>query len=117
MSRLRRLSIPMCAAFGLMVAAAPAFGQQGEIVIVTKKVPPGYEPVRTTVKIADLDLATSMGVGQMQKRVGEAIAALCPIPAAARPRYEAQDSKLCRNSAWESAKPQMDQAVLRATRR
>jgi UrcA family protein len=115
MSRLRICAIPVLAAAGLFLGATPAIGQSPEILIVTKKAPPGYEPAQTKVKIGDLNLATAVGVSQMKKRVGNAINSLCPRPSPSRPRYEAQDSKLCRDSAWASAMPQMDEAVHHAS--
>ena len=94
-----------------VVFATPAIAQ--DIVVTSKKVPEGFEPVQKVVKIGDLNLATTAGVAEMEKRVSQAVNSICRAPVGA-PYWEERDSKMCRDFAWESARPQMDRAIRKA---
>lgn len=115
MLRLCQISIPVAAGLAAVVlASTPAIAQGQEIVITVKRLPNGFEPVSQTVKIADLNLATSAGVSAMEKRVTGAIGSMCTVtgsPGVA----PANEGKTCRDYAWASARPQMDRAVQAAT--
>lgn len=112
MPKLYPLVVSSIATIGLLAVAAPAIAQpQQEIVITGKALPPGHEPVQTTVKIGDLNLATSEGVSQMEKRVSAAINTLCVTPAASRTIAEKKESDSCTKYAWGTARPQMNSAI------
>ncbi|WP_219894478.1 UrcA family protein [Aquisediminimonas profunda] len=108
---------------GLIIAAfasvslfgtAPAFAQQQEIIVTGKmKVPKGFEPVKKVVSIEDLHLATPADARKMERRVREAVAQICAVPARAAP-WEVRDGKLCSDFAWASARPQMNEALKQA---
>lgn len=117
MLRFRQLSIPVAAGLAVVVMTpAPALAQGQEIVITVKRLPNGFEPVSQTVKIADLNLATSDGVSAMQKRVTGAINSMCTVTGSTG-IAPANEGKTCRDFAWASARPQMDRAVQAATQK
>ena len=115
MSLFRQLALPVVGGVGLLVMAAPAIAQEQEIVITGQKLPSGYELVTSTVQIGDLNLATSAGVAEMEKRVAHGVATVCPTPSGTAPAYEVHDYDACKKFAWDGARPQMDKAVARAT--
>jgi UrcA family protein len=111
MAQLGRLWIAASVALVL-----PAVASAQDITITAKKMPNGYEPVTQVVHLADLNLTTSTGVDEMQKRVTSAVNTMCgPVgPVGVRKSKEYQT---CSKYAWASAKPQMDNAVESATRK
>lgn len=117
MLRLRKIPIPMAAGIAAVVlASAPAIAQGQEIVITVKRLPNGFEPVSQTVKIGDLNLATSAGVSTMENRVTGAIKSMCTVTGSTGVA-PANEGKTCRDFAWASAKPQMDRAIQAATQK
>lgn len=115
MANLRKLAVPFIAGAGLLWLAAPIVAQEnGEIVVTAEtKVPEGYEPVKKTVSIADLDLRTEAGASEMEKRVGAAVDSICTAPPRAA-LWELNDAKKCSEFAWAGARPQMDAALKKA---
>jgi UrcA family protein len=116
MPNVRQFAFAAAAITGLCASATPAFAQEQEIVVSGKvKAPDGYEAVTQKVKIGDLNLASAAAVRLLDKRVGNAINALCSRPRQESPGYEKRDAKLCRDVAWASARPQMRRAIQKAT--
>ncbi len=109
MIKLRKLALPILAGAGVLLMPAPAIAQQDEIVVTGGlEVPEGYEPVSRKVKINDLDLTTTSGVEEMEKRVGKAVKKVCSDVKQRKMR------DYCHNYAWSSARPQMDEALEKA---
>ena len=118
MSPNSRFALPIIGVAGLLLTAGPAAAQQEQQIVITgQKLPQGYELVTSTVQIADLNLATSAGVQQMEKRVAHGVATVCPTPGGIAPSYEQRDYEACQKFAWAGARPQMDRAVQAATLR
>ena len=103
------------AAIGLCIAA-PAVGQPADTsraeapIVVIGKLRPSSDLIVRTVSIRDLDLKAAAGRQEMEKRVGQAVDSMCAIPVPI-PTYGAKMEKPCRDEAWASARPQMDDAV------
>ena len=114
MSQLRQLVVALGTGAAFLLTSAPATAQEQQLVVTGKKIPEGFEPVTKVVKIGDLNLATSTGVKEMNKRVAYAVNWLCPAPPANAADYEERDMKVCRDFAWSSVRPQMERAVQRA---
>lgn len=85
---------------------------QGPDIVVTGKVAE-KDVVTQVVKIGDLNLASDVGVQQMEKRVASAVDYICAIPAVIG-YYKQKSEAPCRDEAWAGARPQMDNAVQRA---
>ena len=117
MSLVRQIAVPFFAGVGMFAIAAPAIAQEQNIVITGQKLPPGYELVTSSVQIGDLNLASSAGVAEMEKRVAHGVATVCPTPSGTAPDYEMHDYDSCKKFAWAGARPQMDRAVQAATQR
>lgn len=117
MRHLGQLASSILIGGGVLLTAVPAHAQEHEIVVTGKKLPSGYVPVTTAVRIGDLNLSRSAGVKEMQRRVARAVSSVCPAPPSLSESYEERDFKLCRDYAWASARPQMERAVQRATQR
>ena len=95
-------------------AVSPALAQepepaQGQEIVVTGKVAE-KDVVTEVVKIGDLNLATEVGLKEMEKRVTTAVDYICAIPAVVG-YYKQKSEAPCRDEAWSSARPQMDNAV------
>ena len=71
---------------------------------------PDRDSVSRSVYIGDLDLATTEGVAEMDKRVAKAVDWICEIPAVIGYYKEAAE-RPCSEEGWASARPQMDRAV------
>lgn len=103
--------------FGIVCAitlSAPAIAQEQEIVVTANlQIPDRFEPVKMVVSIKDIDLSTAAGAGRMETRIGAVIRRFCEPPARAA-RWQVKDSKVCSNTAWASARPQMDEALRKA---
>ena len=95
-------------AFSPVQAQEPS-GSQGQEIVVTGKVAE-KDVVTEVVKIGDLNLATDPGVKEMERRVTSAVDYICAIPAVVG-YYKQKSEAPCRDEAWASAKPQMDNAV------
>ena len=109
----RALALPF-AVFSVVAAAAPSPAPHEEVVITGKKVPPGYEPVTTTVKYGDLNLTTERGVKELKRRVAHGVSGVCPTPPGNSPDYEMKDYEACRKFAMDGAQPQVDRAIAKA---
>ncbi len=95
-------------------AAQPQQANQGApILVITRRLPPSPDMLVRTVFIGDLDLASTVGQQEMEKRVGKAVEDMCAIPSPL-PSYKGVMEKPCRDEAWASARPQMDAAAHRA---
>lgn len=93
MPNVGQLAFAAAAITGLCASATPAFAQEQEIVVSGKvKAPDGYEAVTQKVKIGDLNLASAAAVRLLDKRVGNAINALCPMPRPARLRKAGREA-------------------------
>lgn len=107
--------LSMAASLGLACLAMPATAQVSEIVVKGGvQTPPGTDPVTMTVNIADIDLSTEAGEAEMYDRVKAAIKHICwshPKPA----RWQVRDSEECDEFAWSSVKPQMEDALEKAS--
>lgn len=107
------------ATFILVAAPVPVSAQlpqaavQEPSIIVTHKMRPSPDLMVRTVYIGDLDLKTSAGQQAMEKRVNAAVEEMCAIPTPI-PGQERNMTRPCREEAWDSAKPQMADAVKRA---
>lgn len=86
---------------------------QDSPIIVIGKLRPSPDLIVRTVHIGDLDLKTSSGKEEMEKRVGAAVDNMCAIPTPL-PSYGPVMEKPCRDEAWGSARPQMEAAVQRS---
>lgn len=86
---------------------------QDSPIIVVGKLRPSPDVIVRTVFIGDLDLTTSSGKAEMEKRVGAAVDSMCAIPTPL-PSYGPVLEKPCRDEAWGNARPQMEAAVQRA---
>jgi UrcA family protein len=117
MTRLRQLALTILGGAGLLLASTPVSAQQEEIVVTGKmQIPTGYESVKKVVSISGLDLSTSAGVSEMERRVGNAVQSICANP----PPFtndEKRVSKLCSDFAWASARSQMNDALQKARSR
>lgn len=81
MTILRELALPIIGAAGFLLLASPATAQEQGIVVTGKlKMPTGYEPIEKVVDIEDLDLTTSAGKKEMEKRVTAAEKSMCAAP-------------------------------------
>lgn len=113
MLSLRALVLPVAAISVAGFAAEPTVQEQG-VVITGQRVPSGYEPVTTTAKYGDLNLATDVGVKELEKRVAHGVSEVCPTPAGTAPHYEITDYEACRKFAMDGARPQVDRAIAAA---
>ncbi|MFS0738713.1 UrcA family protein [Sphingomonas sp. 1P06PA] len=75
-------------------------------------VPAQAAPRQMTVSFADLDLASSAGAAELDKRIGRAARAVCAVsdPGAAAAAAQSR----CRNAALVAAAPQMETALANA---
>jgi UrcA family protein len=89
----------------IFTAAGPALGQP-PIEVVAKS------SLTRHVPYGDLGLATKQGQNTLYRRVSAAVQDLCPMTAEDGRWYDFQD---CRQFAWRGARPQINQAVDRAT--
>lgn len=111
MTILRELALPIIGAAGFLLLASPATAQEQGIVVTGKlKMPTGYEPIEKVVDIEDLDLTTSAGEKEMEKRVTAAVKSMCAAPPRAA-RWQVKDAEMCSEFAWASARPQMEEAL------
>lgn len=112
-----KLRLASFAIFGLAIFGAPAGAQppagEGPPIVITRRLPPSSDFIVRVVHVADLDLKTAAGRQAMEKRVGQAVEDMCAIPAPL-PSYKGRMEKPCRDEAWGSARPQMNDAVLMA---
>lgn len=112
-----KLQLASLALFSL-AAAVPAAAQQTATqeppIVVTRRLPPSQDLLVRTVYIGDLDLKSPAGQQEMEKRVTNAVNDMCAIPSPI-PSYGPKMEKPCRDEAWASARPQMDQAKVRAS--
>lgn len=99
-------------------AAAAAQIPQGEVqepsIVITHKMKPSPDVMVRTVYIGDLDLKSTAGQKEMEVRVGRAVDSICSIPSPL-PSYKGKMEQPCRDEAWGGARPQMADAVKRAT--
>lgn len=111
MANLRKFALPIIGGASLLCLAAPAVAQQPDIMVTGKIiVPRGFELVKQVVDITDIDLATPAGERELERRVGTAVSTICPTPP--RPaHWEERDRRLCTETAWASARPQINQAI------
>ncbi|MCJ2177553.1 UrcA family protein [Novosphingobium album (ex Hu et al. 2023)] len=111
MTNLRQFVLPIIGGASLLCLTAPAAAQQTDIMVTGKiKVPRGFELVKQVVDITDIDLASPGGERELERRVGTAVSTICPT--APRPaHWEERDRKLCTDTAWASARPQMNQMI------
>lgn len=93
--------------------AAVALGQAPDIV-VTAKPPPDI--MTRVVTVADLDLSTTAGQRELNRRVEAAVDSLCRIPSPVG-YYEKVMSEPCRTEAWASARPQLERLSANRDRR
>jgi len=94
--------------FALTAAAGPA---QAMDVTVRAALP--EEVPQTTVKIADLQLASEHGKKVLRRRVGLAVSRVC------EPLFEGRntrDHSGCLRTAWSGARPQMARVISAAER-
>ena len=112
MSKRRQFALAVVATAGLLWTVSPSVAQpQQEIVVTGKaKVPEGYHAVKRNVSIKGLDLSTPAGATEMERRVAAAVEWICQSHLAVGTE-EQNDSKLCSDFAWASARPQMDKAL------
>ncbi len=96
----------------MLGAAIPVAAQHSEIVITAK---PEADVLRRVVPIGDLDLQKEAGRKKMEQRVSVAVHQVCPET------LETLKGKVmvrqCRMEAWAGARPQMAQAIERASGR
>lgn len=115
----RKLELAPIVLFGLAVTA-PAIAQvtkgsaQEPAIVVTYKVRPSSDLIVRRVYIGDLDLKSASAQKEMEKRVNAAVEEMCAIPRPI-PTQERNMTAPCREEAWESARPQMNSALKRAT--
>jgi UrcA family protein len=62
------------------------------------------------VSYADLDLARPAGQLQLERRVGHAVQQVCPSTGPSG-LAEARSASVCRATAWNGARPQIDAAI------
>lgn len=103
----------VAAASSPAVAQAPETTVQEQEIIVVRGLPPSRDRLMRAVYIGDLDLKTAAGQQAMEKRVEQAVAEMCAIPTPI-PTYGEKMTRPCRDEAWDSARPQMGQAVQKA---
>jgi UrcA family protein len=107
--------LALAAVFGAL--AAPAFSAQtqgeGPTIVITRKIPPSADVWMRVVHIGDLNLRSSAGQQEMEKRVATAVDDICTIPTPL-PSYKGRMEKPCRDEAWSGARPQMTEAIHRA---
>ena len=102
----------------MMAGSALASGQGQNVqaenpeVVVRGKLP-DRDSVSRSVYIGDLNLATPLGVAEMDKRVAKAVEWICEIPAVIG-YYKNAVERPCTDEGWASARPQMDRAVQHA---
>lgn len=114
MTKFRKLALPLCGMVCILPFSVPAIAQDQEIIVTANlQIPDRFEPVRMAVSIKDIDLSTAAGAGRMETRIGAVIRRFCEPPARAA-RWQVKDSKICSNTAWASARPQMDEALRKA---
>ena len=98
---------------GAAAAQVPGDVQEPSIVI-THKMRPSPDVMVRTVYIGDLDLKSAKGQKEMEWRVQKAVDGICSIPSPL-PSYKGKMEQPCRDEAWGGARPQMADAVKRAT--
>ena len=111
-------AISLCAAIaaasgGLFLAASPAFGRSGPILVTAS---PPEEVVVRHVSYADLNLAVEAGQRTLNRRVGTAVSSLCSEAAGGNDGSTAFRYSMirCSNGAWNDARPQIARAVQRS---
>ncbi len=115
-----KLQLASIALFGASIGAASAVAQVPQTptteqsIIVTHKLVPSPDLIVRTVFIGDLDLKSVAGQKLMEKRVNDAVEEMCAVPNPI-PTQGRNMSRPCRDEAWASARPQMDQAIKRAS--
>ncbi|HYX45589.1 MAG TPA: UrcA family protein [Sphingomicrobium sp.] len=90
--------------------AQPTQAAQEPPIVIIRKLPPSADVLVRTVYVADLDLKSTGGQQEMEKRVGKAVEDMCVI-VSPLPSYKGPLEKPCRDEAWASARPQMDSLV------
>lgn len=114
-SKSRFATLAILVSFAEAAAAQiPAGEMQEPSIVVTHKMRPSPDLMVRTVYIGDLDLKSANGQKEMEKRVGIAVDSICSIPTPL-PSYKGTMEKPCRDEAWSGARPQMADAVKRAT--
>lgn len=112
--------LPFMVLFALTASASPTAAQPtqlpitGPAIVITHKLVPSPDLLVRTVHIGDLDLKSALGQKEMEKRVALAVDSICAIPSPL-PSYKGRMEKPCRDEAWASARPQMADAIKRAT--
>lgn len=115
MATFRNFTLPLVGGVSLLFLATPVMAQGSEIIVTANmKAPDGFEVVKLVVNVDDLDLSTPVGKDRMEKRIGNVIRRFCGPPPRAE-RWQLKDAKACSDFAWKSARPQMDEAVHKAT--
>lgn len=103
------LSVSLALAATAGIAAAPAPAQPGPVTVTA----PPPEPVPTRrVSYADLDLANAEGQIVLHRRVRVAVLDVCRESVGLMPPMFVEQK--CRSEAWDGARRQIAQAVLRA---
>jgi UrcA family protein len=99
------------AACGVSLSGVAAAAPVGKPVFVTGT--PTEDVIRRNVIYRDLNLATEYGEKKLHRRVSYAVSDVCNQAVGREPGmvFFRED---CRKSAWDSARPQISQAVQRA---
>lgn len=108
-SNLHFACLPLLALMTIAPASAQPAQPAGEEapIVILRRLAPSPDVMIRTVSVADLDLRSTVGQQEMEKRVGKAVEDMCVI-VSPLPSYKGPMEKPCRDEAWASARPQME---------
>lgn len=96
-----------------LLAIAPALAQPGHVV-TAPHAPAGARTAK--VRYDDLNLASAAGRMRLDGRIRGAVHRVCPTRIGTEPIGRVQEIRLCRETAFETARPQVERAIARAGR-
>jgi UrcA family protein len=109
-TRLSKIAAVLSGVTASLMIAAPANAQRGPVVVYGH----GNQDVRTErVSYADLNLATQPGERKLFRRVSDAVKRVC-LYRDGTIGLQSNGYTICADGAWDSANPQIAQAVQRA---